>query len=86
MKKLKSKWSVFLIGVVFCTAQLGCGVRGEPQPPLTPAEIGHGQPSFKRLTGESDFSNVPSPETFSPSPTPDVSQESGRKATGSGVQ
>lgn len=25
-----------------------CGVKGDPKPPLTPAEIGHGQPSFKR--------------------------------------
>ena len=27
-----------------------CGVKGDPKPPLTPAALGHGQPSFKRAT------------------------------------
>ena len=41
----------------------GCGVRGRPQPPLTPAEIGRGQPTFKRATEEFAFPDVPSPES-----------------------
>lgn len=48
----------------------GCGVRGRPQPPLTPAELGHGQPSFKRATEEYAFPNVPAPEA-SPVPKAD---------------
>jgi len=40
----------------------GCGVRGKPQPPLTPPELGRGQPTFKRATEEFAFPNVPSPE------------------------
>lgn len=39
----------------------GCGVRGKPQPPLQPAELGRGQPSFKRATEEFAFPEVPSP-------------------------
>lgn len=38
---------------------VGCGVRGRPQPPLTPPEIGRGQPSFKRATEEYAFPEVP---------------------------
>lgn len=51
----------------------GCGVRGRPQPPLTPAELGRGQPSFKRATEEFAFPEVPSP---TPAPDPKNRQES----------
>jgi hypothetical protein len=44
-----------------------CGVRGKPQPPLTPPELGRGQPSFKGASDNQGFSNVPSPGA-SPSP------------------
>lgn len=27
-----------------------CGVKGKPQPPLTPAQIGRGSPSFYKAT------------------------------------
>lgn len=37
----------------------GCGVRGSPQPPLTPPEIGRGQPTFRRATEQFKFQNVP---------------------------
>ena len=37
---------IFLISM----ALVGCGVKGDPKPPLTPAALGHGQPSFKRIT------------------------------------
>lgn len=49
---------------------VGCGVRGKPQPPLTPAELGRGQPTFKRATEEFAFPNVPSPDAPTPTPTP----------------
>jgi hypothetical protein len=34
---------------LFCLCVLGqgCGVRGDPSPPITPAEIGRGHPSYK---------------------------------------
>jgi hypothetical protein len=55
----------------FCLALLAsleaCGVRGDPQPPLTPTELGRGKPTFKRSTEEFAFPDVPSPE---PSATP----------------
>lgn len=51
-----------------------CGVRGRPQPPLTPAELGRGQPTFKRSTEEYAFPNVPAPESeAAPTPRPSPS-------------
>ncbi|MDZ4677252.1 MAG: lipoprotein [Oligoflexia bacterium] len=47
---------LFLICV--CVAALvGCGVKGDPVPPATPAEIGRGKPLFKGE--EVDSSIVP---------------------------
>ncbi len=40
-----------------------CGVRGRPQPPLTPPELGRGQPTFRRATEEFAFPNVPGVES-----------------------
>ena len=51
----------------------GCGVRGKPLPPEKPAELGRGQPSFKRATEEFAFPEVPSP---TPAPDPKNRQES----------
>jgi hypothetical protein len=48
-------------------AQIGCGVRGRPQPPLTPAQIGRGQPTFTRDSEDLAFPSVPSPDA-SPMP------------------
>jgi hypothetical protein len=50
--------SLVTLSVVLATA---CGVRGRPQPPLTPAELGHGQPTFKRATEQFAFPAVPTP-------------------------
>lgn len=59
--------SALLIPIFFA----GCGVRGRPQPPLQPPELGRGQPTFKRASEEFAFAEVPSPETTaSPSPAP----------------
>jgi hypothetical protein len=33
---------------VFCLS--GCGVKGDPLPPLIPAELGRGRPTYKRAT------------------------------------
>lgn len=29
---------------------IGCGVKGDPQPPLTPPLLGRGEPSFSKAT------------------------------------
>lgn len=33
------------IGLLFCV--VGCGVKGRPLPPLNPAPIGRGEPTFQ---------------------------------------
>lgn len=32
---------------VVCAGVLGCGVKGRPLPPLNPAPLGRGEPTFK---------------------------------------
>lgn len=34
--------------LIFCIS--GCGVKGDPLPPLTPTELGRGQPTYKSAT------------------------------------
>ncbi len=48
---------VVLIGLLVAS----CGVRGQPQPPLVPAELGRGEPGFKRASEEFAFPNIPAP-------------------------
>jgi hypothetical protein len=55
-------------------AMSSCGVRGNPQPPLTSPELGHGQPGFKRASDEFAFPNVSSP-TPAPATTPSQRQD-----------
>jgi hypothetical protein len=38
------------IVILFYLSLLACGVKGRPQPPLTPALLGRGQPSFSKAT------------------------------------
>lgn len=33
---------------IFLNFISSCGVKGDPQPPLAPADIGRGQPSYRR--------------------------------------
>lgn len=40
----------------------GCGVKGDPIPPGTPAEIGRGMPSYKKATEDLAFPHVPALE------------------------
>ncbi len=42
-------------------APTGCGVKGDPVPPATPAEIGRGKPLFKGE--EADTSIIPKRKT-----------------------
>jgi len=45
----KIKWIFFLGSLTFL---VGCGVKGDPQPPLTPAALGRGEPTFKDAVKE----------------------------------
>ena len=40
---------------------VSCGVKGDPVPPGTPAELGRGKPSYRRATEPLAFPVVPPP-------------------------
>lgn len=37
---------------IFFLSLLGCGVKGSPLPPLNPAPLGRGEPTFKESTSK----------------------------------
>lgn len=51
--------TLLVVGTILAA---GCGVRGRPQPPLTPPEFGHSQPTYKRGTEDLAVPNVPAVE------------------------
>ncbi len=55
--------TVLIAAIAFTTFGVlcSCGVRGNPQPPLTAPELGHGEPGIRRASEEFAFPNVPSP-------------------------
>ncbi len=59
-KQLSSAF-VFVAAIFVAVSFSSCGVRGRPQPPLTPPELGHGQPGFKRASDEFAFPNIATP-------------------------
>jgi len=69
---MTAKTSLVILASLAVFALSGCGVRGRPQPPLTPPELGRGEPTFKRATEEFAFPNVPAPEA-----TPDPNAPKG---------
>jgi hypothetical protein len=66
-----SKTIGFILGLSLAVSIAACGVRGNPQPPLMPSELGHGQPSFKRGTENLAYPVVPEVDS---TPTQDKSQ------------
>lgn len=44
--RLLSHMLLLLISCIF----VGCGVKGDPQPPLSPAVLGHGEPTYHKAT------------------------------------
>lgn len=42
---------------LFLVLSVGCGVKGKPQPPLIPAFIGRGEPSFAKPLDKSKATN-----------------------------
>jgi hypothetical protein len=51
---MKTVWAIIFLG-----ALVGCGVKGDPVPPGTPAELGRGQPTYKKATEEFAFPDLP---------------------------
>jgi hypothetical protein len=43
----------YLILVIFIWA-MGCGVKNDPVPPVTPEEIGHGKPLYKQKSQDAE--------------------------------
>lgn len=43
-------YSLLLISILF--VYTSCGVKGDPSPPLEPANIGRGKPSYKKVGKE----------------------------------
>lgn len=42
---------------VFGIVGTGCGVKGDPKPPDTPAYLGRGQPSYRKATEKIPLQN-----------------------------
>ncbi len=74
MKSLLLKLLYFTV----CLSAIGCGVRGDPEAPLEPAEIGRGQPVFQKATEELNIKPVPNPDDIDweddPPPNPSRSK------------
>lgn len=45
--------------ILLCISVGACGVRGDPLAPLTPAEIGRGQPTYEEATDDLTLPDVP---------------------------
>ena len=64
--------NAMVLFLLFASALLpGCGVKGKPLPPLEPAEIGRGVPTYKRAAEQAKPKAVPESSSVKPSPTPD---------------
>ncbi|MBC86981.1 MAG: hypothetical protein CL677_07350 [Bdellovibrionaceae bacterium] len=44
--------------LIFMFLNIGCGVKGDPRPPLTPTEIGRGRPGFKGALNAQDLQKM----------------------------
>ncbi|MEQ1876760.1 MAG: hypothetical protein ABL958_08940 [Bdellovibrionia bacterium] len=62
--------AILILGAFFVVA--GCGVRGDPIPPGTPAELGRGKPNYKRATEDLAF-----PGNTPPTPEPEDEEDGG---------
>jgi hypothetical protein len=69
-RKVKSMASVGAC-VLGCLIFSACGVKAKPLPPLEPAEIGRGVPTYKRAAEQAKPAVVPDSMSVKPSPTPD---------------
>lgn len=58
---------IFFLGLLLSHG-VGCGVKGKPLPPLEPAQIGRGAPTYKRTAEQARPNGLVVP---TPAPTPD---------------
>lgn len=49
----------FLLMILMISSICGCGVRGDPVPPLQPTELGRGQPTYREATKDLATPYVP---------------------------
>ena len=63
--------SFFIFGPLLIAFVSACGVKGKPLPPLEPAQIGRGAPTYKRAAEQAKPAVVPDSipkPTASPAP------------------
>jgi hypothetical protein len=62
MNKRIQSYTVLAVSVgLFAAVTLGCGVKGKPLPPLDPAQIGRGAPTYKRTAEQARPILTPTP-------------------------
>lgn len=66
----RSKLSLVLVMGLVGAGAVGCGVKGKPLPPLEPAEIGRGAPTYKRAAEQAKPTTVPDSDFTRPTATP----------------
>ena len=72
MKKQNDLLPVLLAAVILTVTAVSCGVKGKPLPPLEPAEIGRGAPTYKRAAEQAKPAGVPeSSSSTKPVATPE---------------
>ena len=59
MKKLGEKLGEKIGAMVLMGMLSGCGVKGDPQAPQMPAQIGRGQPTYRKATEEFAAPDLP---------------------------
>ncbi len=65
---------VFLLSAL-SVFTLSCGVKKDPEPPLTPTEIGRGQPLFKVDTDKSSPASIKKGSSSEPEKDDETSDE-----------
>ena len=48
---------IWILGLILGVLS-GCGVKGDPKPPLSPAEIGRGEPTYRRAQRKLNVPNT----------------------------
>ncbi len=61
---------VILASAFMVFAFNACGVKSKPLPPLEPAEIGRGAPTYKRAAEQAKPMSIPEASAPKASPTP----------------
>ena len=58
-----------------CVMAIACGVKARPLPPLEPAEIGRGVPTYKRAAEQAKPAVVPDSISVKPSASPTLAPD-----------